>query len=61
MKQDNQHPQQIIISMSQAQAMFQAQQQKNNVYTFPTSLVLNNGAFMTNTGEVVGNFKFENQ
>lgn len=53
--------QQIILSMSQAQAMLQ-QQQKNAVYTFPTSLILNaNGAFMTNSGEVVGNFKFENQ
>lgn len=54
--------QQIILSMSQAQAMLQAQQQKGAVYTFPTNLILNtNGAFMTNAGEVVGNFKFENQ
>lgn len=55
-------PQQIILSMSQAQAMLQqAQQPKGAVYTFPTNLILNNGAFMTNSGEVVGNFKFENQ
>lgn len=54
--------QQIILSMSQAQAMIQqAQQPKGAVYTFPTNLILNNGAFMTQTGEVVGNFKFENQ
>jgi hypothetical protein len=53
--------QQIILSMSQAQAMLQAQQPKGAVYTFPTNLILNNGAFMTNSGEVVGNFKFENQ
>jgi hypothetical protein len=57
-----QQPQQIILSMSQAQAMLQQQQQKGAVYTFPTNLILNaNGAFMTNTGEVVGNFKFDNQ
>lgn len=55
-------PQQIIISMSQAQAMLNAQQQKGAVYTFPTNLILNaNGTFMSNTGEVVSNFKFENQ
>ena len=55
-------PQQIILSMSQAQAMLQqAQQPKGTVYTFPTNLILNNGAFMTNSGEVVGNFKFEHQ
>lgn len=54
--------QQIILSMSQAQAMIQAQQQKGAVYTFPTNLILNsNGSFMTNAGEVVGNFKFEGQ
>lgn len=55
--------QQIILSMSQAQAMLQqAQQPKGAVYTFPTNLILNsNGAFMTATGEVVGNFKFDNQ
>lgn len=56
------HAQQIILSMSQAQAMIQAQQQKGTVYTFPTNLILNaNGSFMTNAGEVVGNFKFEGQ
>lgn len=55
-------PQQIILSMSQAQAMLQQHQTKSAVYTFPTNLILNaNGAFMTNSGEVVGNFKFENQ
>lgn len=54
-------PQQIILSMSQAQAMIQqAQQPKGAVYTFP--MILNaNSAFMTNTGEVVSNFKFDNQ
>lgn len=53
--------QQIILSMSQAQAMIQQQQQKA-VYTFPTNLILNaNGSFMTNAGEVVGNFKFDGQ
>lgn len=50
--------QQIILSMSQAQAMLQTQQQKNAVYTFPTNLILNaNGTFMTSTGDV---FKFDN-
>ena len=54
--------QQIILSMSQAQAMLQQHQSKGAVYTFPTNLILNaNGAFVTNSGEVVGNFKFENQ
>lgn len=54
-------PQQIILSMSQAQAMLQ-QQQKGAVYTFPTNLILNaNGAFMNANGELVGNFKFDNQ
>lgn len=60
-KNEPQQQQQIILSMSQAQAMFQAQQQKNAVYTFPTNLILSNGSFMTNAGEVVSNFKFDNQ
>lgn len=55
-------PQQIIISMAQAQSLMNAQQQKGAIYTFPTNLILNsNGSFMTNTGEVVSNFKFDNQ
>lgn len=58
----DQQSKQIILSMTQAQAMIQAQQQKGSVYTFPTNLILNaNGSFMTNAGEVVGNFKFEGQ
>lgn len=61
-KNEPQQTQQIILSMSQAQAMIQqANQPKGAVYTFPTNLILNNGTFMTNTGEVVGNFKFEGQ
>lgn len=62
-KVKNEAQQQIILSMTQAQAMLQqAQQPKGAVYTFPTNLILNtNGQFMTATGEVVGNFKFENQ
>ena len=62
-KVKNEAQQQIILSMTQAQAMLQqAQQSKGAVYTFPTNLILNtNGQFMTSTGEVVGNFKFENQ
>lgn len=55
--------QQIILSMSQAQAMLTQQQQKA-VYTFPTNLILSDGTtFMTttNTNEVVGNFKYDNQ
>lgn len=62
LKSEPQQQQQIILSMSQAQAMLQTQQSKGAVYTFPTNLILNSsGAFMTNTGEVVGNFKFDNQ
>lgn len=59
LKQDVQQPQQIIISMTQAQAMFQ---QKNAIYTFPTNLsnlVLSNGAYMTNSADMV-NMKFDN-
>lgn len=52
--------QQIVISMSQAQAMLQAQP-KGGHYTFPNLILNTNSAFMTNAGEVVGNFKFENQ
>lgn len=61
-KNEPQQQQQIILSMSQAQAMIQqAQNPKGALYTFPTNLILNNGTFMTNSGEVVGNFKFEGQ
>jgi hypothetical protein len=62
MKNEN-PPQQIILSMSQAQAMLQ-QQQTKAVYTFPSNLILSDGTtFMTTTNpnEVVGNFKFDNQ
>lgn len=80
MKNDQQ-PQQIILSMPQAQSMLQAQQNKNflkafnstgnenntgqqqTVYQLPANLVLNSQGglnFMTSSGELMGNFKFDN-
>ncbi|CAO1410253.1 unnamed protein product [Diamesa serratosioi] len=77
----DQQPQQIILSMPQAQSMLQAQQNKNflkafnstgnenntgqqqTVYQLPANLVLNSQGglnFMTSSGELVGNFKFDN-
>lgn len=49
LKQEVQQPQQIIISMSQAQAAMFQQQKNNALYTFPSNLVLNSGAYITNT------------
>lgn len=78
---NEQQPQQIILSMPQAQSMLQAQQNKNflkafnstgnennagqqqTVYQLPANLVLNSQGglnFMTSSGELVGNFKFDN-
>lgn len=53
--------QQIILSMSQAQAMLS--QQSKALYTIPTNFILNpHGTFMTATStgnDIVGNLKFE--
>ena len=78
---NEQQPQQIILSMPQAQSMLQAQQNKNflkafnstgnenntgqqqTVYQLPANLVLNSQGglnFMTSSGEIMGNFKFDN-
>ena len=56
-------PQQIILSMSQAQAMLS--QSKPGVYTIPTNFIFNpNGNFVTaaaSSNDIVGNIKFETQ
>jgi len=58
MKNDN--SQQIILSMSQAQAMLS---QSKTVYTLPTNFILNqhHGSFITPNNDLVGNMKFEAQ
>lgn len=59
--ESDQQNHQIILSMPQAQQLLQ-NQQKGTMYTFPTNLILNSSGFMTtNGGEIVGNFKFDNQ
>lgn len=53
--------QQIILSMSQAQAMFS---NKSGIYTFPatTNYILNsNGTFMATSSNDIANLKFETQ
>lgn len=54
----NDSSQQIILSMSQAQAMLS----QSKVYTLPTNFILNQHAsFITPSNDLVGNMKYEAQ